>query len=554
MLLVAIALAIAPGIFFMYFYYKKDKWDPEPKWLIVKTFLFGILICFPVIICELPFPGAFLGAVIAAPIFEELFKYFAVRWAAYKNPAFNEPMDGLVYSSAAALGFATIENIMYVGGTYLREGVAAMTGVVIIRALLSVPGHALFSGMWGYALGKAKFSPAEQAKGMIIKGLLLAMVSHALFNLMLTINPILIIVVVGLVIVLWVIMFKRIKEMLKLSPFNPDNAQAQVSDSGDGQVVTNLQCSRCGTTNTNGALYCRHCGNKLEVAVNVNPKHDEVPAYLKPLNINFYTISFAGCLLLGVIFMAIGVRQSNTPEAIQKQQTSVQQNDDKTAKQIGDNSSDSFKRLINTDTVLSYNGISQHSEKDASKENTAKPVKVDETVSNEDEPLIPQDSRNSDTAQEDKKPKKMDGVSPDSEHVTGSRGGEFILLGLMLLISAVGIHLRFTYKIWNIMSKYSRRATGASAVWMQLIPFYNLYWYFQIYHGLAQDYNQYLVQNNKELPEMSEGIGMTVSILFSAMAVPYLNIIAFIPWLIMYTLFMKDAGDKMNRLAFNIQE
>ena len=63
-------------------------------------------------------------------------------------------MDGIVYATAASLGFATIENILYV----LDGGLA----VGIVRAIASVPGHVVFACIWGFALGTAKFRPANE--------------------------------------------------------------------------------------------------------------------------------------------------------------------------------------------------------------------------------------------------------------------------------------------------------------------------------------------------------------------------------------------------------
>ena len=72
-------------------------------------------------------------------------------------------MDGIVYATAAGLGFATIENILYV----LDGGIA----VGIIRAIASVPGHVVFACIWGFALGTAKFRPENERTGIILTGL-----------------------------------------------------------------------------------------------------------------------------------------------------------------------------------------------------------------------------------------------------------------------------------------------------------------------------------------------------------------------------------------------
>jgi hypothetical protein len=92
----------------------------------------------------------------------------------YRHGEFDEPMDGIVYAAAAGLGFATLENIFYV----LEGGVA----VGIIRAVASVPAHVIFSCVWGFALGTAKFRNKSARPAMIATGLAGAMFLHGIFN------------------------------------------------------------------------------------------------------------------------------------------------------------------------------------------------------------------------------------------------------------------------------------------------------------------------------------------------------------------------------------
>jgi len=186
--LVILALALAPGVFWAWYFYRRDKYEPEPAALIVKIFLLGVLVTFPVAFVE-GFFGLFIllplimGAVVA-PIVEEYGKFWVVRRFAYPHPEFNEPMDGIVYAAAAALGLATLENILYVFTAYLTSPALAL-GTIAVRAIFSVPGHALFSGVWGYALGRAKFAPPEERSGIVLRGLVLGMVLHGIFNFLL---------------------------------------------------------------------------------------------------------------------------------------------------------------------------------------------------------------------------------------------------------------------------------------------------------------------------------------------------------------------------------
>lgn len=169
-----LALAIAPALFILLYIYRKDSSDPEPLHLVAWVFFLGALSVIPAAIAELPFPEGVFSSAVVAPVVEESVKFLVVFLAVYRHPAFNEPMDGIVYATAAGLGFATIENILYV----LEGGIA----VGIIRAVASVPGHVVFSCIWGFALGTAKFRPERMRGAMILAGLLGAMLLHGIFN------------------------------------------------------------------------------------------------------------------------------------------------------------------------------------------------------------------------------------------------------------------------------------------------------------------------------------------------------------------------------------
>ena len=109
-----VALAFGPAIFWLWYVYQKDRWEPEPRALVVKTFLWGMACALPAALGEaLFFWSGFFLIVVAAPVIEEYAKYFVVSRTVYREIEFSEPMDGIVYSAAAALGFASIENLLY---------------------------------------------------------------------------------------------------------------------------------------------------------------------------------------------------------------------------------------------------------------------------------------------------------------------------------------------------------------------------------------------------------------------------------------------------------
>jgi RsiW-degrading membrane proteinase PrsW (M82 family) len=110
--------------------------------------------------------------LIIAPI-EELAKYVAVKRWVYKSMEFDEVMDGIVYTVAVSLGFATVENIFYV----VTQGVE----IGIARAFLAVPGHAFFGALMGFYIGLAKFDKEKEIQ-LLTKGVVFAIIAHGLYD------------------------------------------------------------------------------------------------------------------------------------------------------------------------------------------------------------------------------------------------------------------------------------------------------------------------------------------------------------------------------------
>lgn len=178
-IMILLAVACAPGAFIISFIYLRDKFEPEPVNLLVKSFFFGCASTVIAIIGELFLSAVFnidesslsdqaLNAFIIVALVEEGSKFIFVRGILYKNRNFNEPYDGIIYSVMVSMGFATLENIMYT----FENGV----GVGITRMFTAVPAHATFAVLMGYFLGKEKFTQGSNLNG------LLALVSATLLH------------------------------------------------------------------------------------------------------------------------------------------------------------------------------------------------------------------------------------------------------------------------------------------------------------------------------------------------------------------------------------
>jgi protease PrsW len=215
-----ILIGFAPGLYWLWYFYKRDKLEPEPKIMIIYAYLTGILATFVVIGTQRLFKlDMFTRVVIAAPILEEFAKFLMVWVFFYRNKNFNEPMDGIVYSAAVALGFASLENAMYLVRAY-SQGPSMLSNTLLIRAFLSVPGHALFASFWGYALARYKFSSNKKIM-VVFGGLLMSMIMHGLFNFLCIVQVFSSFGLLVLVAVMWGIMNKRITKAESDSPYAP---------------------------------------------------------------------------------------------------------------------------------------------------------------------------------------------------------------------------------------------------------------------------------------------------------------------------------------------
>ena len=128
-----------------------------------------------------PWPMA-IGCFLVIGPCEELAKFLAVRLFVYRNKEFNEPLDGIIYAAAAALGFASLENVLYVIDWHTGH---VQWGALGIRSLLALPGHVIFATTWGYALGRQKFDPRYRVWPMVM----LAALLHGLYDFLLDVPP-----------------------------------------------------------------------------------------------------------------------------------------------------------------------------------------------------------------------------------------------------------------------------------------------------------------------------------------------------------------------------
>lgn len=175
-ILIAFPFAIIPSLCWLYIYYMKDKFDPEPKNVILKTFLVGVAMSFPFIFLRHVMMWIDMGPIffnenvnlVLFAMLEETAKISAAIFVVTKNKLeFNQVIDGVVYTVTAALGFAFMENLFYLANLEtISTNMADFLYIVAFRSFGTMFAHTLFSGLagliWAYSYFSKQISPFNQ--------------------------------------------------------------------------------------------------------------------------------------------------------------------------------------------------------------------------------------------------------------------------------------------------------------------------------------------------------------------------------------------------------
>jgi RsiW-degrading membrane proteinase PrsW (M82 family) len=188
-LVASLVLGLLPGFAWLVFYLGEDP-HPEPKRLIIFTFIVGMAFGFFTVAIEMIFnaQAANIGIVnfsilslIGLAVIEEVMKFAAAHFAISKNPEFDEPIDAMIYMIVAALGFATLENIGALANiTPQAAWVPLVFETISFRFVGATLLHTLTSGIIGYHWARGLVT--GKVKRCLIYGITLAALLHAFFN------------------------------------------------------------------------------------------------------------------------------------------------------------------------------------------------------------------------------------------------------------------------------------------------------------------------------------------------------------------------------------
>ncbi|HRA41793.1 MAG TPA: PrsW family glutamic-type intramembrane protease, partial [Pyrinomonadaceae bacterium] len=193
---IASVVAFVPAIIYIIPLVWLDRYDPEPIWLLALAFAWGALVAvivsfvvntfFGVAVgaAVSPEAGQVVGAVISAPVFEEGSKGIGlVILLIFFRKYFDDILDGIVFAGVIALGFATVENVLYYGRALGGGGFGALAVIFFMRGILSPFAHVSFTAMTGIGCGIARESHNKFVRILMpLVGYIGAVTLHAIWN------------------------------------------------------------------------------------------------------------------------------------------------------------------------------------------------------------------------------------------------------------------------------------------------------------------------------------------------------------------------------------
>lgn len=193
---IAAVVAFVPAVLYLFPLVWLDRYDPEPLWLLALAFAWGALVAVvvsfivntaigvAVSVGISPDAGEIAGAVISAPVFEEGSKGLGlIVLLIFFRRYFDDILDGIVFAGVIALGFATVENVLYYGRALGAGGFGGLAVLFVLRGIMSPFAHVSFTAMTGIGCGIARESHNTLVKlALPLVGYFAAVALHALWN------------------------------------------------------------------------------------------------------------------------------------------------------------------------------------------------------------------------------------------------------------------------------------------------------------------------------------------------------------------------------------
>lgn len=204
-----LSAAIAPGIALLSYFYMRNEMSTEPRRTLVHAFLYGAIITFPILFVQFvleeegAFSSTFVSHVLFTSSIEEFFKWLIIIMLILRHIEFDDPYDGILYGAAVSLGFATVENVVYILSFGLETA--------FVRALLPVSSHALFGVVMGYYFGQGKFSTNNRQKEYIALALFAPLGLHIMYNSIVMLEEYFLYAILPFMFFLWWFALRKVK-------------------------------------------------------------------------------------------------------------------------------------------------------------------------------------------------------------------------------------------------------------------------------------------------------------------------------------------------------
>lgn len=200
-ILLYIFLGVTPSLIWLFYYLGKDI-HPEPKKMILKIFLWGAVSTIPVLFIQIGLENILIDVdkqinlsslvyyliyyFLIISLSEELFKYLVVKFKVLNSPEMDEPLDIMLYMAVSALGFAALENILYLFNSSTGLSIQELMKITLTLALVRFVGatflHTLCSAVIGYAVA-ISLCDRKNRRAEAIFGVIIAVFLHGLYNL-----------------------------------------------------------------------------------------------------------------------------------------------------------------------------------------------------------------------------------------------------------------------------------------------------------------------------------------------------------------------------------
>lgn len=194
--ILSVIAAVVPALIYVALIYSVDRYEKEPKGLLIATFLWGaipsiILAILLSLLFSIPFYafdeglGDSISAIGIAPVVEESVKGLALLGILFWwRHELDSPLDGIIYGAMVGMGFAMVENVFYFLGVYDEGGMSAWGTNIVLRALIFGLNHSLYTSMTGLGIAVARLSRSGFVRFFApIGGWSLAVLIHAIHNL-----------------------------------------------------------------------------------------------------------------------------------------------------------------------------------------------------------------------------------------------------------------------------------------------------------------------------------------------------------------------------------